>query len=83
MDLSNIDMSGLLSTFGIGGVLIWYLYYTTSVTLPKLHEHYAEVLNGMAKEFTQALKDEREAFRETARDGRCLLRVDQLKKLGE
>jgi hypothetical protein len=81
MDLSNMDISGLLSTFGIGGALVWYLYYNTAVTLPKLHEHYSAILNDVTKEFTAALKEEREAssrefqlFRDQAKEARCLYR---------
>jgi hypothetical protein len=88
MDLSNMDLSGLLSTFGIGGALVWYLYYNTSVTLPALHEHYSKVLTEMGKEFTAALKEERDAsarefaaFRESAKEGRCFYQVEQ-KRIG-
>lgn len=89
MDLSNMDLSGLLSTFGIGGALVWYLYYNTSVTLPNLHENYSKVLTDMGKEFTAALKEEREASarefeklrNSMAKDGRCLLAPQDFTKL--
>ena len=35
-DLGN--WLGFISNFGIGGVLVWYLYYTTSVLVPRMHD---------------------------------------------
>lgn len=81
MDLSNMDLSGLLSTFGIGGALVWYMYYTTSVAQPKLHEHYSKILTDLTKEFTTELKAERASREASARERQCLLSPEQLQRI--
>lgn len=75
------DILGLVQAFGIGGVLVWYLYYNTSVAMPKLHDKYTDSMAAMAKEFTAALKEEREAsarefqlFRDQSKEARCFYR---------
>lgn len=77
------------TTFGIGGILAWYLYYTTSTLIPGLNDKHTKSIETVVDKFTAELSKQREstareleAFRETsARDGRCLLSADQLYKL--
>ena len=81
-------VSGLISTLGIGGALVWYLYYTTSVTMPKRDEHYSKVLTEITSNFTESLREEREFRRvETQemkaiiRESRCRMTDEQLRKV--
>jgi len=77
-------IGSVLSTLGIGGALVWYLYYTTSVTMPKRDDHYSQTLNEITKEFTTCLKEERD-YRRTEiielkaviRESRCLFTLPE------
>jgi hypothetical protein len=73
-------ISQLISTLGIGGVLVWYLYYTTTVTMPQRDQHYTDAITAITESFTDTLKEEREFRREETkemkqivRDHRCMM----------
>lgn len=57
-------ISSLVSTLGVGGVLVWYLYHTTSKTIPDLTDRYLLSQKEIAGEFSKALKEEREYRRD-------------------
>ena len=48
-----------LSSAGIGGVLVWYLYYTTSVLVPRMHDTHQAAIREIVAEFRSDLKEER------------------------
>jgi hypothetical protein len=50
---------GFFSNFGIGGVLAWYLYYTTSVLAPRMHDAHQAAIRDIVSEFRSDLKEER------------------------
>lgn len=50
---------GFISNFGIGGVLVWYLYYTTSVLVPRMQDTHQAAIREIVAEFRSDLKDER------------------------
>lgn len=57
-----MDMIGsLVTTFGIGGALVWYLYWTTSKTIPELTKTHTDTTERIADKFVQSLVEEREA----------------------
>lgn len=58
------DIGPLVTSGGVLGALIWYLYYNTSNTIPKLQEEYKESLLELAKQHERYLTDERERFAE-------------------
>jgi hypothetical protein len=39
-----MDWQGILGTAGVTGVLVWYLYYTTSFAFPKVRQDFREEL---------------------------------------
>ena len=64
----------LVTHLGVLGALVWYMYYTTAVTLPNLTVKHTEEYNKLSSEhqeaieritsnFTSTLKDEREIRR--------------------
>lgn len=56
-DLGN--WLSFISNFGIGGVLVWYLYHTTSVLMPRLHDTHQAAIREIVAEFRSDLKEER------------------------
>jgi hypothetical protein len=40
----TMDWQGILGTAGVTGVLVWYLYYTTSFAFPKVRQDFREEL---------------------------------------
>ena len=71
----DMDPNGLITSLGIGGALVWYLYYTTSVTGPKRDEAFTKALESITDKFTSELEKEREfrraELREYFRNNRC------------
>lgn len=51
----------LITALGIPGVLVWYLYHTTTKTIPELTKTHSEGMKEVTKAFTDTLKDERSA----------------------
>jgi hypothetical protein len=56
----ELDWFGILSNIGIGGVLVWYLYYTTSVLWPKIHDQQSSAIREIVSEFRADLREERQ-----------------------
>ena len=65
----------LVTNLGVLGALVWYMYYTTAVTIPKINTTHSEAykelidqnnaaLNKIATDFTSSLAEEREARKE-------------------
>lgn len=64
-------LPGMVSSLGVLGALVWYLYYTTTKTLPDINRHHDERIEQVVKannqallevttDFTTTLKEERE-----------------------
>lgn len=69
-----MDIGNIVSTIGVGGALVWYLWYTTSVAQPKRDEHYSKVLTEITSNFTQSLQEERVFRRQETAELKQLLR---------
>ena len=67
------EWAGLIGQMGIGGVLVWYLYYTTSVLMPRLHEQHQAAIDVIINQFREDLRLEREASRIVHEDLRELI----------
>jgi len=87
MEVDPNMISGLISTLGIGGALVWYMYYTTSVTLPARDDHYSNVLKEISANFTEALREERDfrrmetlEMKQIIRESRCRMNDEQQRK---
>lgn len=62
MDKAAMDVIvSLVSAIGVPGALIWYLWHTTSKTIPDLIDKHSTTIDGIVKEFKSELKEEREA----------------------
>lgn len=53
------DWLAFIANFGIGGILVWYLYYTTSVLAPRTHDAHQAAIREIVAEFRSDLKEER------------------------
>lgn len=87
MEVDPNMISGLISTLGIGGALVWYMYYTTSVTMPKRDDHYSNVLKEITASFTESLREERDfrrmetlEMKQIIRESRCRMNDEQQRK---
>jgi hypothetical protein len=67
------DWAGLVGQLGIGGILVWYLYYTTSVLMPKIHDQHHSAISEIVTQFREDLRLEREASQLIHEDLRELL----------
>jgi low affinity Fe/Cu permease len=56
-------VASLVSSLGVVGALVWYLYYNTSVTIPNLTKEHTTAIQNIANSFTASLKEERETRR--------------------
>ncbi len=67
------DWAGLVGQMGIGGILVWYLYYTTSVLIPRLHDRHQTAIRVIVSQFREDLRLERETGRVIHEDLRELI----------
>jgi len=67
------DWAGLVGQLGIGGILVWYLYFTTSVLLPRIHDQHQAAIKDIVSQFRDDLRLEREASQAIHEDLRELL----------
>jgi hypothetical protein len=49
----------LVSSLGVVGALVWYLYHNTTNTIPTLTRQHCETMEKISGEFTMNLKEER------------------------
>ena len=52
-------ITGLIANVGIGGILAWYLWYTTSVSQPRQQEAQNEIWRRIVEEFREDMLLER------------------------
>lgn len=52
----------VISQVGISGVLVWYLYHTTTKTIPDLCANHQEAIDAMQKQYVDSLEKNREAL---------------------
>ena len=62
MDMDGL--SGVVANVGVVGSLIWFLYHTTSVTLPKIVKSHNETLKDITDKFLLNLEEERKLRKE-------------------
>jgi len=61
-------ITSLVGTLGVTGVLVWYLYHTTAVSIPRLTDKHAETMDKITEKFSDTLREER-TFRQQEADG--------------
>ena len=52
----------VISQLGISGVLAWYLYHTTTKTIPDLCSNHQKAIDNMQKQYVDSLEKNREAL---------------------
>lgn len=69
--MDNVEpMLQIVASLGVAGVLGWYLYYTTTVSFPKMNDstlarmdaladRQSRVIEGVCKDFTTTIREER------------------------
>lgn len=70
MDGLSLDWNTIIAALGPTGILVWYLWYTTSVALPKKDAEFTAVLNNKDQEFTAVLNKIVTDFRDDLREER-------------
>lgn len=74
-------MSDFLQLFGVLGVLVWFLYYTTKTVIPNIHKQNNELISkiiadhkeaqiAVTEKFDVNLREERDARRTEIREER-------------
>ena len=84
MLFAEIEVTGdlitkLVSSLGVGGVLVWYLYHTTTKTIPILTDKYLESQQKISDSFTKSLESERTFRREETKAMRDFIESDGCK----
>lgn len=69
----------LVSTLGVTGILVWYLYFNVTVAIPKLTDKHAETMDKITERFTETLKDEREYRRSELADLKTFIKSEACK----
>lgn len=54
----------VISSLGVVGALVWYMYHNTTTTIPNLTKQYTDSQEKIATNFTETLKEERQYRRE-------------------
>jgi len=76
-------ITSLVSSIGVGGVLAWYLWYTTSVQWPKMLESFREDRDDFRRELAEERKQRNGLYMtlrdllEELRHRPCLLNQDK------
>lgn len=87
-DGGSIDIAGLFGQLGVVGVLVWYLWYNTSVAEPKKDQHFRDQFDRIAEShiksnekicasFEQCIREERAARRQDIDDIKALFEISK------
>lgn len=57
-------VTSLVSSLGVVGALVWYLYHNTTKTIPELTDKYTKTNEAIATRFSETLREERAYRRE-------------------
>jgi predicted PurR-regulated permease PerM len=63
-------ISTLVSSLGVVGALIWYLYHNTTTTIPNLTKQYTESQERVSQQFANTQKQITDNFSSTLREER-------------
>lgn len=69
-EISPDAMSGIVSSLGVLGVLVWYLYYTTTKTLPDLNKSHNEAMQNIVIKHNESVKQITDSFEKSLLDER-------------
>lgn len=57
---TGIDtVGGLVSSLGVVGTLVWYLYHNTTKTIPEITDRYTTTIEKITDKFSATLEQER------------------------
>ncbi len=57
-------IASLCGTLGVTGALVWYLYYTTAKTIPRLTDKQSETMERITQKFSDTIRDDRDFRRQ-------------------
>lgn len=57
-------IGSIVSSLGVVGALVWYLYHNTTKTIPDLTQLHSDTMEKISDNFTHNLKEEREQRRQ-------------------
>lgn len=60
----------IISSLGIAGVLVWYLYHTTTKTIPEKDKLHREEIDKLSDKFCKTCDNITDKFAETLKDER-------------
>lgn len=52
-------VGGLVSSLGVVGTLVWYLYHNTTKTIPEITDRYTSTIEKITDKFSATLEQER------------------------
>jgi hypothetical protein len=69
----------LCGSLGVTGTLVWYLYWTTTKTIPDLTEKHANSMDKITDKFSDTLREEREFRRAEFADLKTFIKAEGCK----
>jgi len=74
-------ITGVVSTLGVAGSLVWYLYYNTSKVQPEMRKEFSDTIATVTKTYTDSIEKVGGDFSQTLQDERRYRReeIDALK----
>lgn len=79
----NMEWIGtIIGQIGVVGVLVWYLYHTTTKTLPDLEDRHSKTIEDITKTHSDTIKEISDKFDGTLKEERTTRKLE-LKSLQE
>lgn len=72
----------ILSPLGVAGILAWYLYYNTSVSMPRMWDSYMSKLDELSQKNNHTVEKVCESFEQCIREERNVRR-EEIRELRE
>jgi len=66
----------IAASLGVAGVLGWYLYYTTTVSFPKMNDQTLARMDALADRQSQVMREVCQDFTSTIREERVIRREE-------
>lgn len=69
-------MMQIFSSLGVAGVLAWYLYYTTAVSFPRMHDAALSQMRDLSERQTRKMDEVSERFIVALREERGVIKSE-------
>lgn len=77
--LANIEMTAVsefVQQFGVLGILAWFLWYTTKVTIPNIHKHNNDLIEKIISDHRNTISEVTQRFSDDLRGERDARRLE-------